>query len=118
TGETLTILEDIDLDVTPGEVVAIVGRSGAGKSTLLNILGLLDTADAGTYRCFGDDVADLDDRELSARRGRRFGFVFQKFQLLERRSVLDNVAVPLQFGGIGDLLDRRRVARGWVEQVG
>lgn len=90
-------VDGIDLEIRSGEFVAIVGESGSGKSTLLQILGCLDRADAGTYTLGGQDVSSLGDLELARVRNERIGFVFQSFHLLEDRSALENVALPLQY---------------------
>jgi ABC-type lipoprotein export system ATPase subunit len=84
-------LRSIDLDVHPGESVAVVGASGSGKTTLLNIIGCLDRPSSGSYRLHGTDVARLGDRQRAALRSRHLGFVFQSFHLLSYRSVLENV---------------------------
>jgi macrolide transport system ATP-binding/permease protein len=84
-------LIDANLRVQRGDWLAVVGPSGSGKSTLLNLVGCLDVATSGSYRFDGIEVADLDDRERSALRGRSIGFVFQSFHLLSYRSVTDNV---------------------------
>ena len=86
-------LIDVDLEVRPGEWLAIVGPSGSGKSTLMNILGLLDGPTSGTYRLDGVDVARLPDRERAGLRSRAIGFVFQSFHLIAHRSVLENVTL-------------------------
>ena len=86
-------LVDVELEVRPGEWLAVVGPSGSGKSTLLNILGLLDVATSGTYRLDGTDVAGLLDRERAGLRSRAIGFVFQSFHLIAHRSVLENVTL-------------------------
>ena len=91
----LPILTGVDLDVAPGEHVSIVGRSGSGKSTLLNLLGLLDTPSAGTYLLDGESTDRLSARRRSRLRGEVFGFVFQQFNLLPRRTAAENVAAPL-----------------------
>jgi ABC-type lipoprotein export system ATPase subunit len=84
-------LRTIDLDVHPGECVAVVGASGSGKTTLLNILGCLDRPTAGSYRLHGTDVAGLSDGQRAGLRSRHFGFVFQSFHLLSYRTALENV---------------------------
>jgi putative ABC transport system ATP-binding protein len=86
-------LHQTDLLICPGEYVAVTGPSGSGKSTLLQLLGLLDTPTAGTYRLAGIDTAGLSDRDLSTLRGRRIGFVFQSFHLLPFRSARENVVL-------------------------
>jgi ABC-type lipoprotein export system ATPase subunit len=84
-------LQDIALDVHPGESVAVVGASGSGKTTLLNIVGCLDRPSAGSYRLHGTDVARLSDRQRAGLRSRHFGFVFQSFHLLSYRTAVENV---------------------------
>lgn len=86
-------LRPVDLTIRTGDYLAVVGPSGSGKSTLLNLLGLLDRPSAGTYRLSGVDVAGLRERERTALRGRRVGFVFQAFHLLPYRTALENVAL-------------------------
>ncbi|WP_374192027.1 ABC transporter ATP-binding protein [Streptomyces clavuligerus] len=86
-------LRPADLGVAHGDYVAVVGPSGSGKSTLLNVLGLLDRPTSGTYTLAGRDTADLDERERTALRGHRIGFVFQAFHLLPHRTALENVAL-------------------------
>jgi putative ABC transport system ATP-binding protein len=110
-------LVDFDLTIEPGELVAIVGPSGSGKSTLLNIVGTLDRPTSGTVRIAGHDVSRLSDRELSALRAHRIGFVFQQFHLAPGVSVLDNVADGLLYNGMR-LTERRRRARVALERVG
>jgi macrolide transport system ATP-binding/permease protein len=96
-GTTGTLaLQGIDLDVHEGEFVAVVGRSGAGKSTLLNVLGLLDSSDAGEYRIGGLDVSQLPEGDRDALRARTFGFVFQDSFVLPGESVARNAALPLR----------------------
>ena len=87
----VTALRDVSLTIVAGELVAIVGPSGSGKSTMLHLIGTLDRPSAGTVRIEGHDVAGLSDRQLSALRARRIGFVFQQFHLVPYLSVLDNV---------------------------
>ena len=94
------VLSGVSLTVEKGEFVAIMGPSGSGKSTLMNILGLLDTPTAGSYRLEGLDVSALSDDDLSFVRGRRIGFVFQSFNLLARATVLRNVMLPLAYGDV------------------
>jgi len=88
-------LAGVDLDVMPGEHVAIMGSSGSGKSTMLNLLGCLDRPSAGSYFLGGDDVALLDDDALSHVRGQRLGFIFQSYNLIPQLTVLENIEVPL-----------------------
>jgi putative ABC transport system ATP-binding protein len=116
-GSRLDVLRHADLTVRPGEVVAVRGRSGAGKSTLLNIVGLLDTPTTGTYHCFGRDALALDDRARSRLRGASIGFVFQAYQLLDRRTAVDNVAEPLLYAGWRAVAGRRQAARAALARV-
>jgi len=114
----LPILTGVDLSVAPGEHVSIVGRSGSGKSTLLNLLGLLDTPTSGTYRLDGEPTDALRARRRSRLRGEMFGFVFQQFNLLPRRTAAENVAAPLLYARGRDYLTRRRAAREMLDRVG
>ena len=110
-------LRGIDLKVLKGEFVAVVGPSGSGKSTLLNLLGCLDTPSGGEYRLSGEAVAGLDRDQLADIRNRRVGFVFQNFNLLPQLSALENVEMPLLFGGVGRK-ERRRRAHERLDSVG
>jgi putative ABC transport system ATP-binding protein len=94
----LVILREIDLAVTPGEAVAVVGASGSGKSTLLAILAGLDTPTIGTVELDGQDIFSLSEDARAEVRGRSVGFVFQSFQLLPSLTALENVMLPLELG--------------------
>jgi len=94
-------LDGVDLRIPKGAYVAIMGPSGSGKSTLMNILGCLDSPTEGRYLLDGLDVSRLDDDRLSQVRNRSIGFVFQSFNLLPRMTALENVALPLQYAGVG-----------------
>ena len=107
----LAVLRDIDLDIAAGEMIAIVGPSGSGKSTLMNILGCLDRASTGRYLVDGRDVSELDADALAALRRDRFGFVFQRYQLLPDLDALGNVEVPAIYAGIDAGTRRARAAR-------
>ncbi len=97
----LEILHGIDLTVDEGEFLSIVGQSGSGKSTLMNIIGLLDRPTSGNYTLSGLDTKTLKDKELSAFRCRRIGFVFQSFNLISRANARANVELPMIYAGMG-----------------
>lgn len=114
-GGTLTILENIEFAVMPGEAVAIVGASGSGKSTLLGLLAGLDTPSSGGVRVDGVDLFVLDEDGRAALRARLLGFVFQSFQLLPAFNALENVMLPLELAG---LTDARAAAEAMLRRVG
>lgn len=116
-GETVHALRGVSFNVLQGEYIAIMGPSGSGKSTLLNVLGCLDRPTSGKYLLAGDDISTISDYQLSRIRGRRIGFVFQSYNLLQQLNVLENIKVPLQYQGlIGK--DANEKCRQLAERVG
>ncbi len=97
---SLQVLKGIDLEITQGEVVSIVGPSGAGKTTLLQIMGTLDSPDAGMINIDGTNVSRMKEKELSAFRNKHIGFVFQFHQLLPEFTALENVMIPAFIAGV------------------
>jgi putative ABC transport system ATP-binding protein len=110
-------LRGVSFSVRPGELVAIMGPSGSGKSTLMHLIGCLDTPTSGTIRIAGEDVSDLSETELATVRNQRIGFVFQRFNLIPRISILDNVTTPLIYAGVSPRARRERAAEA-LEEVG
>jgi putative ABC transport system ATP-binding protein len=110
-------LKGIDLTIRRGEFVAIVGPSGSGKSTLMNLIGCLDTPTSGEYRLGGEAVSGLSRDQLADIRNRRVGFIFQNFNLLPHITALENVEMPMLFGGVPSR-ERNRRAIELLEKVG
>ena len=109
--QPLHVLKGINLDIFPGEMVAIMGASGSGKSTLLNILGLLDSCDEGSYH-LGEELLSnsLSENRAAEIRSRQIGFVFQSFNLIPFKNALDNIALPLFYQGVGRKERTKRAA--------
>lgn len=116
-GEEVHANDDISLSVHRGEFVAIVGKSGSGKSTLMNIIGALDVPTAGEYYLGGEDVSQMEDKQLARIRNRMIGFIFQQYNLLPKLNLLENVELPLLYAGVG-AEERRERAMESLEKVG
>ncbi|MDR2412843.1 MAG: ABC transporter ATP-binding protein [Rickettsiales bacterium] len=116
-GGSQQVLFDLTFDIKVGEFISIMGPSGSGKSTCMNIIGALDTPTSGTYQLYGQDITNMTDDELAVIRNEHIGFVFQNFNLLSKRSVLDNVMLPLMYRGM-NMDERVRRAREMLKRVG
>ncbi len=116
-GGVQQVLFDITFDVHVGEFVAIMGPSGSGKSTCMNIIGALDTPTSGTYELYGKNITNMTADELAVIRNEYIGFVFQQFNLLPKRNILDNVMLPLMYRGL-PMSERVRRAREMLRRVG
>lgn len=110
-------LHDVELKISQGEFVALIGQSGSGKTTLLDILGCLSRPTTGTYWLNGRSVGSLDDADLAAIRNQQVGFIFQSFHLLPRKTALMNVELPLQYRGVASQ-ERHRRAMEILRDVG
>lgn len=115
--DAVPVLKDITMSVDDGEYVAIMGPSGSGKSTLMNIIGCLDKQTKGDFIFDGADIMQCGDKELSAIRNEKIGFVFQNFNLLPRQSALENVELPLLYAGVSKK-ERRQRAEAALVRVG
>lgn len=115
--DTIHALNGVDCAIHANEYVAVMGPSGSGKSTLMNIIGCLDRPSTGEYWLSGENVSKFGDKSLARVRNRRIGFVFQTFNLLPRASALQNVEIPMMYGGVGRR-QRRARARDTLERVG
>ena len=113
----LHVLKGIDLEINQGDFLSIMGASGSGKSTLLNILGVLDTYDEGEYWLDDRLIKDLSEREAAHLRNRTIGFVFQSFNLLNFKTALENVALPLYYQGVSRK-KRNAIALEYLDKVG
>ena len=115
-GGSQQVLFDVSFTINPGEFVAIMGPSGSGKSTCMNIVGALDSATSGVYELYGKDITTLLPDELAKIRNEYIGFVFQNFNLLPKRNILDNVMLPLMYRGL-PMNERLERAREMLELV-
>ena len=115
--EPVRVLKNINLTVEKGDYLAIMGPSGSGKTTLMNLIGCLDVPTSGTYELDGKDLKDLNDDALADIRNKHIGFVFQSFHLMPKMDALDNVALPLLYGGV-PLKERRERAAEALKAVG
>ena len=113
----LHVLKGINFHVDEGELVAIMGSSGSGKSTLLNILGMLDEADKGSYHLDGTEIKNLTEKTAARYRNKFLGFIFQSFNLINYKSAVDNVALPLFYQGMSGK-ERTERAHDYLERVG
>ena len=114
---SLHVLKGINFKVEEGELVAIMGSSGSGKSTLLNILGMLDEADSGEYYLDGIPIKKLSETKAANYRNKFLGFIFQSFNLINYKTALENVALPLYYQGVGRK-QRQKKSLEYLEQVG
>lgn len=117
TGTPLHVLKGVDLHISKGELVSIMGASGSGKSTLLNIIGILDTYDEGEYRLAGHLIKDLSESQECELRNQLIGFIFQSFNLINFKNAMENVAMPLYYRGVGRK-ERNELAMEYLEKVG
>ncbi|MGP1625180.1 ABC transporter ATP-binding protein [Prevotella koreensis] len=115
--QPLHVLKGIDLDISRGEFVSIMGASGSGKSTLLNILGILDNYDSGEYVLGGTLIKDLSERKAAEYRNRMIGFIFQSFNLISFKTAVENVELPLFYQGVGRR-KRHQMAMEYLDKLG
>ena len=114
---SLHVLKGVDMDISKGEMVSIMGSSGSGKSTLLNVIGILDNYDEGEFILDGRLIRDLNETQAAKLRNRTLGFVFQSFNLIAFKNALENVALPLYYQGI-KRKKRNIIAMEYLEKVG
>lgn len=110
-------LRGVDLAIHAGDYISILGPSGCGKSTLLNILGCLDQPSVGQYLLDGTDVSELEDDDLSSVRGKKLGFIFQSYNLIQQLTVVENIEVPLYYQGVSERKSRK-IAIELAKRVG
>lgn len=116
-GEKITALDNIDLEIKEGEFVSIIGKSGSGKSTMLNVMSMLDGWDEGEYILDGENVSNLKGNQVAKIRNKKMGFVYQNFNLLPKLSAVENVALPLMYSG-DNKIDYMKKAKEYLELVG
>lgn len=116
-GVPLDVLKGVNLEISEGELVSLMGSSGSGKSTLLNILGMLDSYDSGEYYLNGERIYNQDDIRMAEYRSRSIGFIFQSFNLISYKNALDNVALPLLYQGV-KRRERQMLAMDMLERMG
>jgi len=114
---SLHVLKGLNFNIEEGELVAIMGSSGSGKSTLLNILGMLDELDEGSYTLDGVPIVNLNETKAAQYRNKFLGFIFQSFNLINYKTAMENVALPLYYQGVGRK-ERQEKALNYLEQVG
>lgn len=114
--QELQVLKNINLEISEGEFVAIMGPSGSGKSTLMNTIGMLDTPTSGEYYLEGQEVARLGEKQLAQVRNQQIGFVFQQFFLLSKMDAVQNVELPLIYAGV-PVAQRRKLAEEYLSKV-
>lgn len=113
----LHVLKGINMEITDGELVSIMGSSGSGKSTLLNIIGILDNYDSGSYHLNGELIQNMSETKAAQYRNRLIGFIFQSFNLIPFKNALENVALPLYYSGV-TRKKRNQIAEEYLDKVG
>ena len=115
--QPLHVLKGVDLHISEGELVSIMGPSGSGKSTMLNVMGILDDYDEGEYRLAGNLIKNITERQGCIYRNQLIGFIFQSFNLINFKNAMENVALPLYYRGVGRK-ERNELAMQYLEKVG